>query len=86
MVRTRCVPHLNSAGTAIDQASLDACVAAAPVVANGLVAGQYAAPVFEYIFPENVKPGDPIVPNDFWHLPFIRNGEGDVGPLAPSPW
>jgi hypothetical protein len=88
MVRSLCVPHLisTSTGTAIDQVALDACVSAAPVVANGLVAGQYAAPVFEYIFPENVKPGDPVVPNDFWHLPFIRNGEGDVGPLAPAPW
>ena len=57
-------------------------------VANGLEAGQYIAPVFEYIFPENVKPGDPIVPNDLWHLPFLRNGEGagGVGPLTPAPW
>jgi hypothetical protein len=49
------------------------------------------APVFEFIFPEGVKPGDPVVPNDFWHLPFIRNGEGvstptGVGPLDPTPW
>ncbi len=52
------------------------CLANAPKVANGLVAGQYHAPTFEFIFPENVMPGDPIVPFDLWHLPFLRYGEG----------
>jgi hypothetical protein len=64
-------------------------------VANGLAAGQYFAPTFEYIFPENVKPGDLLIPFDFWHLPFIVKGEGattapavtpGVGPLEPTPW
>ena len=86
-VRSLCVPQLNAAGTALDQAALDACFANAPLQANGLVAGQYAAPVFEYIFPENVRPGDLLVPLDFWHLPFLRNGEGPgTGPLLPTPW
>jgi hypothetical protein len=66
--------------------ALDQCLAGAPTVANGLVAGQYSAPVFEYIFPEGTKPGDPVVPNDFWHLPFLRFGDGMVGPLTPTPW
>ena len=87
MVRSRCVPPLNNAQTS---AALDACVAnnQANTVANGLAAGMYTAPVFEFIFPENVKPGDPTVPNDLWHLPFLRNGEGagGVGPLTPAPW
>jgi hypothetical protein len=71
-----------------DQAALDACLNQAPTVANGLQAGEYTAPTFEFIFPENVKPGDPAVPNDLWHLPFLRNGEGagGVGPLEPAPW
>jgi hypothetical protein len=86
MARTLCQPLPQ-----LDQSALDTCVSTAPTEANGLVAGQYFAPVFEYIFPENVKPGDPIVPNDLWHLPFLRNGEGaatagGVGPLEPSPW
>ena len=60
-------------------------------MANGLVAGQYAAPMFEFIFPENVMPGDAIAPFDLWHLPFLRYGEGaqtdsGVGPLEPTPW
>ncbi|MNW12476.1 hypothetical protein D3C71_2101760 [compost metagenome] len=83
-----CVPQQT-----LSQAGVDSCIqnASRLTVANGLVAGQYVAPVFEFIFPEGVKPGDPVVPNDFWHLPFIRNGEGTntpggVGPLAPTPW
>jgi hypothetical protein len=89
-VRSLCTPAGPSG-----QAALDACFAGAPKVANGLVAGEYVAPVFEFIFPENVRPGDPIVPNDLWHLPFLRFGEGSttpqaggpsVGPLTPAPW
>ncbi|WP_143515912.1 hypothetical protein [Pseudomonas sp. R37(2017)] len=88
VARSMCVPQLT-----LSQAAVDSCIQNASLltVANGLVAGQYVAPVFEFIFPEGVKPGDPVVPNDFWHLPFIRNGEGantpgGVGPLAPTPW
>jgi hypothetical protein len=88
--RTLCTPAGPDAQTA-----LDACFKNAPTFANGLTAGQYVAPVFEFIFPENVKPGDAIVPNDLWHLPFLRSGEGSttpsdigpsVGPLTPAPW
>ena len=78
--------------------ALDACLNkndATNQVANGLEAGQYFAPTFEFIFPENVKPGDLLVPFDLWHLPFLRFGEGattqsaigpSVGPLEPTPW
>src|SRR5690349_3777903 len=51
--RSLCSPQAQA-----DQQQLDACLTAAPAVANGLRPGQYSAPVFEYIFPENVKPGD----------------------------
>ena len=62
------------------------CLERAPG-ANGLFTGQYEAPVFEFIFPENVSVGDPIVPSNFWSLGFLVNGEGGgVGPLIPSPW
>jgi len=98
MQRSLCQPQPVAAGATpapYDQAALDKCVNDATTVANGLKAGQYYAPVFEYIFPENVKPGDGIVPNDLWHLPFIVNGEGatsasqvgpSVGALSPTPW
>ncbi|MVV51106.1 hypothetical protein EJA72_23105 [Pseudomonas sp. PB120] len=88
VARSLCVPQQSASQTAVDN-----CIqnASKQTVANGLIAGQYVAPVFEFIFPENVKPGDPVVPNDFWHLPFLRNGEGvstptGVGPLDPTPW
>jgi hypothetical protein len=56
--------------------------------ANGLFAGQYSAPTFAFIFPENLNPGDPLVPFDFWNLGFLVNGEGPgTGGLAnPFPW
>ena len=86
VARSLCTPQQQ-----LDQSVLDACLAHAPKVANGLVAGQYQAPTFEFIFPENVMPGDPVVPFDLWHLPFLRYGEGanidtGVGPLEPTPW
>ena len=86
VARSLCAPQQQ-----LDQPVLDACLAHAPKVANGLVAGQYHAPTFEFIFPENVMPGDAVVPFDLWHLPFLRYGEGantdtGVGPLEPTPW
>jgi hypothetical protein len=95
--RTLCQPQPVPAGATgpYDQAALDKCLNDAPTFANGLKAGQYLAPVFDYIFPENVKPGDLVVPNDLWHLPFLRSGEGattasqvgpSVGALTPTPW
>ena len=88
MARSLCTP---TAAVNNGPGLVDACLATASLpanrVANGLVAGQYLAPVFEYIFPENVKPGDPIIPNDIWHLPFLRSGETNGTPaLNPLPW
>src|SRR4051794_41620374 len=84
--RSLCTPQAQ-----LDQPLLDACLQNAPTYANGLVAGQYYAPTFEFIFPENTMAGDPVVPFDMWHLPFLRYGEGantpsGVGPLEPTPW
>ncbi|WP_397452934.1 hypothetical protein [Pseudomonas sp. NA-150] len=86
--RSLCVPQNSLAQTAVDSCLQNA---GRQTVANGLVAGQYLAPVFGFIFPENLTAGTAIVPNDFWHLPFLRNGEGKntasgVGPLEPTPW
>jgi hypothetical protein len=62
------------------------CLLRAPA-ANGLHAGQFAAPVFDFIFPEPLIPGDPAVANNFWSYGFLINGEGgSVGPLTPQPW
>jgi hypothetical protein len=62
------------------------CLERAPA-ANGLFSGQYLAPTFEYIFPENVVAGDAVVPYNLWDLGFLVNGEGPgTGPLMPKPW
>jgi hypothetical protein len=70
----------------VPQVNVSNCLASQPV-ANGLFAGQYTAPVFEFIFPETAQPGSPVVPNDLWDFGFLVNGEGSgVGALTPTPW
>ena len=83
MARTLCKPGTDLTTDTGHSATLDSCLAGKTPVANGLIAGQYLAPVGEYIFPENVKPGDPVVPYDLWHLPFLVTGPEQ---LVPSPW
>lgn len=88
MQRSLCTPAAAGSG---GPGLVDVCLAAASqpakLVANGLVAGQYLAPNFDFIFPENVKQGDIIIPYDIWHLPFIRFGETNGTPvLSPQPW
>ena len=96
-VRSLCTPQnpVNDAQGNPVLTALDSCLNNAAKTANGLAAGQYTAPTFTFIFPENVKPGDLLVPYDLWHLPFLRYGEGTataspigpaVGPLEPTPW
>jgi hypothetical protein len=64
--------------------------ATSPTSANGLVFGQFRAPIFEYIFPENI-PGTPIVANNFNDFPFLFVGGQTssagtlVGKLNPWP-
>jgi hypothetical protein len=67
-------------------------VPSGPVTANGLIAGQYVAPLGEIIFPENKLGGDPLVPNNFECVAFLQLGSGPfesgspaVGRLAPWP-
>jgi hypothetical protein len=71
------VPGVTSDGTT--------CIGRA-IAANGLQTGQYQAPVFEFIFPENTGRGDPIVPSDFWNLNFLGGDKDAAGPLQPQPW
>lgn len=57
--------------------------------ANGLIAGQYHAPILSYIFPENL-PGTPPPPNNFDTMPFLAQGgyTSATGVLAAqlTPW
>jgi hypothetical protein len=43
---------------------------------NGLSAGEYTAPNFEFILPENRGIGSPIVPGNFEAMPFLAQGSG----------
>ncbi|HYL12295.1 MAG TPA: hypothetical protein VEV41_04640 [Terriglobales bacterium] len=52
---------------------------------NGLLTGQYHAPMFTFQFPD-APPGFPNIPNNFNDIPFLTQGEGgnpSAGPLAP---
>jgi hypothetical protein len=69
-----------------------AYTAAAPIISNnGLITGQYAAPIFEFLFPENLSAGNPPVPMNFADFPFLVNGTFaalpgvNVGQLVPFP-
>jgi hypothetical protein len=46
---------------------------------NGLSAGEYTAPNFEFILPENRDTGTPIVPGNFEAMPFLAQGSGPRG-------
>jgi hypothetical protein len=64
--------------------------------ANGLIPGQYTLPVFEFVFPENLNFGTPLVSDNFQDFPFLFCGSGPingpgsgtsvVGQLDPAPW
>lgn len=47
---------------------------ASPVAANGIVYGQYHAPIAEYAFPEVLPGMAPIVENNFNTMPFLAQG------------
>lgn len=79
---------------------LESVLAGAQTYANGLVAGQYHAPNFTYIFPENLVSGSPQVPLPLQEFPFLVNGMGpyygagsnakataygDLGQISPWP-
>ena len=66
--------------------------------ANGIYAGQYHAPNFEFIFAETLTLGDAVVPANLQDLAFLYCGSGPlgtptagthgpvVGQLDPAPW
>lgn len=68
-----------------------------PVVANGILTGEFTAPMGEFLFPENTIFGQPVVPMNFENLCFLTRGSGPlttlgrtsptpvVGPLTPFP-
>jgi hypothetical protein len=55
---------------------VDMALPTAKTYANGLLAGQYHAPNFTFIFPENLVLGSPQVPLPFQEFPFLVDGSG----------
>ena len=55
--------------------------------ANGLIAGQYIVPTFDYLFPEG-QPGAVPPASNFQCLAFLANGWGNGGLIIPrlDPW
>jgi hypothetical protein len=47
---------------------------------EGLIAGEYLAPIFEYLFGEGTNFGEPVPPFNFNDLGFLSIGEGAAGP------
>ena len=80
-------------GTIVPPASPQICVdkdAPAPILhhgENGLLSGQYHAPMFTFQFAD-APPGYPSIPNNVNDIPFLVQGEGgnlSGGPLDPFP-
>jgi hypothetical protein len=59
--------------------------AAPTLTTNGLLAGQYHAPITDYLFPENLAVGGPVVPLNFAEFPFLASGSGPWAGGGPSP-
>jgi K319-like protein len=60
------------------------------ITLNGLSAGEYTAPNFEFILPENLGVGTPVVPGNFETMAFLvqgsgKRGSGYTGQLSPWP-
>ncbi len=62
-----------NATTGLTTCNTNYTLAAQPIVANGIKADQYHAPILEYILPENL-PGAPMIPNNFETFSFLFNG------------
>ena len=59
----------------------------ADIKANGLIAGQYIVPTFDYLFAEG-QPGAVPPASNFQCLAFLANGWGNGGLIIPrlDPW
>lgn len=63
-------------GGLVSGSTLDTLLTTAKKYANGLIAGQYHAPNFTFVYPENLTIGSPPVPLPFQEFPFLVNGAG----------
>ena len=51
---------------------------------NGIFAGMYIAPNFDFLFPENLGIGNAPVPNNLQDFPFLTGGSGPYPAPGPS--
>jgi hypothetical protein len=83
MVRVRVsnyTGYLSPSTTTIDSNTGQTVFMKSPTIAaNGLVYGQYNAPDFEFVFPENLGVGDPQLTFNFQDFPGLVNGTGPLG-------
>ncbi len=63
-----------SQGGGVPAAFTAPITAASPTAANGIVWGQYHAPIADYIFPEQLPGKAPIPENNFNTMPFLAQG------------
>jgi hypothetical protein len=61
-------------------APIDSVLPTARLTANGLKAGFFTAPDFQFIFPENLILGSLQIPLTFQEFPFLANGSGPYVP------
>lgn len=54
------------------------------VLANGLRAGEFVQPLFDYIFPELTNPGDQMFPNNFNVFDYLGLGGGPYSGGVPN--
>jgi len=80
---TRMLRAVSGNGTYYDWDSFDPTTAT--VTPGGIKdAGQYSAPNFEFIFPENLGIGTVPVPGNFQDFPFLANGSGPYSGAVPG--
>ena len=80
------IPVTNAVGNPETWTATSVVGANKPIQLNGLVPGQYTLPNFEFIFPENLNFGTPLVWNNLQDLPFLFCGSGPIGgPLSKLP-
>ncbi len=75
-------PTSNQDGLPLTQSDITNPLTTTP---NGFVAGQYVAPVGEFIFPENTGFGEPFLAANFECLSFLQLGAGP-GTARLAPW
>lgn len=63
-------------------ARIDTILPTSRLAANGLRAGYFEAPNFEYIFAENLVIGSPQIPLTLQEFPFLANGSGPYVPFG----